>query len=185
MLPVEKSYHIYFCQQKSCLAQYDCNFSMHIIPSIGNSEINLLLCTSIFVCIRFLMAFFAYSSISSPPIFGSSLITSQVSVYCENIISSDSTNLRKTSGAGADPHPFWTWWSWIYMLTPECFLLNVRIIWSDNVSMALLFMSLASVTTVIGRVWIVAQRWIWRVIFPIFTRLFLFIVFLFIWWRVW
>ena len=30
-----------------------------------------------------------------PPILGSSIITSQVYVYCENIISSDSTNVRK------------------------------------------------------------------------------------------
>ena len=38
---------------------------------------------------------FEESSISSPPIFVSYIITSQVSVYCENIISSDSTNMKK------------------------------------------------------------------------------------------
>ena len=31
-------------------AQCDCNFSMHFIPSFGNSAINILLCTSIFAC---------------------------------------------------------------------------------------------------------------------------------------
>ena len=51
--------------------------------------------------------------------------------------------------------------------------------------MALIFMSLASVITVIGRVRIVAGRWVWRVIFPIFTTVFLLIVLLFLWWRFW
>ena len=32
------------------------------------------------------------------------------------------------SGAGADPHPFWTWWLLIYILSSATFLLNVRII---------------------------------------------------------
>ena len=52
-------------------------------------------------------------------------------MYCENIISSDSTNLRKKSGAGADPHPFWTLWSLIYNLSSATFQLIVCIIWSD------------------------------------------------------
>ena len=37
-------------------------------------------------------------------------------------------------GAGADPHPFWTWWYLIYMLLLATFPLNVRIIWSDTFS---------------------------------------------------
>ena len=35
-------------------AQCDFNFSMHLIPYFGSSEINLLLCTSMFACKRFL-----------------------------------------------------------------------------------------------------------------------------------
>ena len=35
------------------------------------------------------------------------------------------------SRAVADPHPFWTWWSLIYTLSSETFLLNVWIIPSD------------------------------------------------------
>ena len=43
---------------KVMFAQCDYNFSMHFITSTGNSEINLLLCTSIFVWRIFLMDFF-------------------------------------------------------------------------------------------------------------------------------
>ena len=35
------------------------------------------------------------------------------------------------SVAGADPHPFWTWLSFIYMLSSATFPLNVHIIWLD------------------------------------------------------
>ena len=44
--------------EKVIFAQCDCNFSMHFIPSIGNSAINIMLCASIFSCKRFLMDFF-------------------------------------------------------------------------------------------------------------------------------
>ena len=54
---------------KAIFAQCDYNFSMHFIPSFGNSAIYFLLCTSVFACKRFLIAFFEESSIiSSPPI---------------------------------------------------------------------------------------------------------------------
>ena len=36
------------------------------------------------------------------------------------------------SGAGSDPHPFWTWWYLIYTLSSTTFPLNVRIILSDT-----------------------------------------------------
>ena len=51
--------------------------------------------------------------------------------------------------------------------------------------MAPLFTSLASVITVIGRIIIVAQRWVWQVIVPILTTLFIIIVYLFMWYQLW
>ena len=38
---------------KVIFAQCDCNFSRHLIPYVGNSAINLLLCTSLLACKRF------------------------------------------------------------------------------------------------------------------------------------
>ena len=51
--------------------------------------------------------------------------------------------------------------------------------------MALLFELLASVLTVIRRIRMVSRRWVWRVIFPMLTTIFLLIVFLFLWSQVW
>ena len=42
--------------------------------------------------------------------------------------------MRKKSSAGADTHPFWTWWYLIYTLLSATLLLNVRIIWLDTFS---------------------------------------------------
>ena len=42
-----------------------------------------------------------------------------------------------------------------------------------------------SVITVIGRIRIVDRWWVWGVIIPVFTTLFLLIASLFLWWRVW
>ena len=54
---------------KFMFAQCDCNFSKHLIPSFGNSSIKLLLCTSMFACKSFLLAFFSWYSITpSPPL---------------------------------------------------------------------------------------------------------------------
>ena len=70
------------------------------------------------------------------------------------------------SGAGADLHPFRTVWSLIYTLSPAALPLNVRIIWSDLFQNFLIFALFASVITIIGRIRIVARRWVWQVIFP-------------------
>ena len=51
--------------------------------------------------------------------------------------------------------------------------------------MFLIFVLLASIITVIKTIRIVAQRWVWRVIFPMLTTLFLLIAFLLIWYQVW
>ena len=56
--------------------------------------------------------------------------------------------------------------------------------------MFLIFASLASVMTVIGRIRVVARRWVWRVIFPMLTALFFLLAFLFLhswvqWWCLW
>ena len=36
------------------------------------------------------------------------------------------------SGAGADPHPVWTWQSLIYKISSATLMLNVRIIWLNS-----------------------------------------------------
>ena len=41
---------------------------------------------------------------------------------------------KNKSGAVADSHPFWIWWSLIYTLLSATLPLNVRIIWSDPFS---------------------------------------------------
>ena len=55
-------------------------------------------------------------------------------MYCENISSSCSTNAEKKSGAGEDPHPFWTLLFLIFTLSSATFPLKVRIIISDPFS---------------------------------------------------
>ena len=102
------------------------------------------------------------------------------------------------SGAGADPHPFRTWWSLIYTPSSEILPLKLRIVWLDPFPMFLLFALFTFVITVIGRIRIVAQRWVWRVIFTMLTTLLLLLAFLFFcywvqwrclwqiwWWKFW
>ena len=84
------------------------------------------------------------------------------------------------SGAGMDPHPVWTWWFFIYMLSSANLPLNVRIILSDPFSHGSSFMSLASVVIVVGQIRI-AWRWLWRVLFFVFLTHFLLFALLFNW----
>ena len=51
--------------------------------------------------------------------------------------------------------------------------------------MAVHLTSLASVITVVGRIRIVARRWVRRVIFLLFSTLFLIVAFLFLQWKLW
>ena len=61
-------------------AQCDCNFSMFFILSIGNSSINLLLCTSILAYKIFLMEFFCIIFNSIPCYFW--LICNYLTSFC-------------------------------------------------------------------------------------------------------
>ena len=112
------------------LAQYDCKFFIHFILSPENSEIDLLLCTSIFACKIFLMAFFENYLIFSPPIFDDLEVLHKF-LYTGKI---PSPVILQTwgnkSGAEADPHPVWTQWSLICTLSSATFPLNVGIILS-------------------------------------------------------
>ena len=76
------------------------------------------------------------------------------------------------SGAGADPHPFWTWWYFIYTLSSSTLPLNVHIIWSDPFFITVPLATFASVITFVGQTRIVAQWWVWRAIFLVFPTLF-------------
>ena len=116
------------------LKQCDCNFSMHFIPSIGNSAINILLCTSILACRIFLIAFWKFFYIP-PLIFLDNLEVLHKFLFTRKILSPviiQTWGIK--SSARADPHQFWTWWSLIYTLFSTTFPFNVRIIWLDPFS---------------------------------------------------
>ena len=116
------------------LAQCDCSFSINFISSPGNSEINLLLCTSILACKIFLMAFFEKKSIFPHPILDSLEVLCKF-LYTGKISSPVILKMwENKSGAGANPHPVWTWWSSIYTLLSETIPLNARIILLDPFS---------------------------------------------------
>ena len=119
---------------KVMFAQCYWKFSIHFILSPGNSAINILICTSIFACKRFLMAFSENSLIFSL------LFLDHLEVLhkflCTVKISSPVIlqMWENKSGAGVDPHLVWTWLFFIYMPSSETFPLNVRIILSDHFS---------------------------------------------------
>ena len=72
-------------------------------------------------------------------------------------------------------------------------LLKLRTVWSDFFPDVFLFALLASIMTAIGWISVVSRRWVWLVIFPMLTMIFLLFAFLFLcswfrWrclWRIW
>ena len=53
-------------------------------------------------------------------------------MYCERSYPVHPQLWENKSGAGGDPHPFWTWRSLIYTLLSSILPLNLRIVWSNT-----------------------------------------------------
>ena len=172
---------IYTFSEKVMFAQCDCNFSMHFIPYIGNSAINLLLCT----CKIFLIAFF--HNIQHNPLLFLDNIELIYKFICIVKISSPVILLmwENKSGAGADPHPFWTWWFLIYMLSSATLPLNVRIIQLDPFSDGYSFYVACVCNHYFQKNQNRCSMMDLTCHFLIFPTLFLLIAFLFHRWRVW
>ena len=102
---------------------------MHFIPPFGNSSINPLLCTSILACKKIMIAFFPKTSIISSPHILDNLEALHKFLSTVKISSQAIQQMwGSKSGAGADPHLFYTWWSLTYMLSSATLTLNLRII---------------------------------------------------------
>ena len=169
--------------RKVMLAQCDYSFPIHFIPYPGNSVINLLLCTLILAWKIFLIAFFDHCFIF-PLLFLNHLEVIHKFLYTVKLSSPVILQIwGNKSGSGADPHPVWTWWSSIYLLLSATFPLNVCIIYRILFPMAIILTLFVSVITVVRRI-IIAWQWAWRVLFIYFTKIFLLIAFLFIWFTV-